>query len=476
MTGSQISTPAARSQSPLDELQEFIAERRRARGPVSDFEQFEREARRRFAAAEGAFVAEELARFDIDAPAVEIDGVEHRRVLRCPQTYMTAAGPVSVERTLYSTREPGERAVAAMEMSAGIVEGYFTPLAAQHGAWAVAHLTPEEGERMFQRLGAMNPSKSSLDRLPKALSALWEEDRLGFEERLRAGEKVPKAAQTVAVSLDGVLVPMKDGQREEKFARTRAAGRVAKGPAGYNEASCGTLTLYDEDGEPLNTVRLARMPEKGKVTLKQQITDELKAILAQRPDLRVVTLADGVQDNWAFLSELPSGRCEAQIVDFFHAAEHLHDALAAAHGETSAKCAAEFQKHRHVLRHDADGLDKVVRHLRYLRDRQPRRKKIANALKYFRHHRDRMRYASFARRKMPIGSGIVEAACKTLVTQRLKRSGMRWRHPGGQAILTLRALEQSGRFDRAWRMLEATYRHDVRLPENVVDIRSCRAN
>ncbi len=83
-----------------------------------------------------------------------------------------------------------------------------------------------------------------------------------------------------------------------------------------------------------------------------------------------------------------------------------------------------------------------------------------------------MRYTSFARRRMPIGSGIVEAACKTLVTQRLKRSGMRWRHPGGQAILTLLALEQSGRFDRAWKILAATYRHDDRLPENIVDIRS----
>jgi hypothetical protein len=57
-----------------------------------------------------------------------------------------------------------------------------------------------------------------------------------------------------------------------------------------------------------------------------------------------------------------------------------------------------------------------------------------------------------------------------LVAQRLKRSGMRWRHVGGQAILNLRSLEQSGRFDRAWQLPAATYRRDVRLPERVVDI------
>ncbi|MGH8487606.1 MAG: hypothetical protein ACREXS_01685, partial [Gammaproteobacteria bacterium] len=63
---------------------------------------------------------------------------------------------------------------------------------------------------------------------------------------------------------------------------------------------------------------------------------------------------------------------------------------------------------------------------------------------------------------------VVEAACKTLVTQRLKRSGMRWRHEGGQAILTLRALAQSQRFDNGWRLLAQTYRAHVAAPDNVV--------
>jgi hypothetical protein len=474
MGSSQTSPLVDKAKTAIAELNLFIDQRRRAHGPVRNLEVFERELRERFRAAEAEVMGEELSRFDIDTAVIEIDGVPHRRVLRSEQTYMTASGPVSVDRTLYSTREDGERAVPVRELRAGIVEEYFTPLAAQHAAWAVAHLTPQESETMFQRFGAMRPSKSSLDRLPKALSARLEDDRAPFEQRLRSEEKVPKAAHTVAVSLDGVLMPMKDGNAEEKRARTRANERLAKGPAGYSEASCGTLTLYDRDGEPLQTLRLGRMPEKHKATLKEQLAAELDAILAQRPDLRVITLADGARDNWAFLAELPGGRSEAQIVDFFHAAEHLHGAMAAAHGEASAKCGAEFQKHRHILRHDSDGVDKVIRHLRYLRDQNPRRKKIAAALKYFRHHRHRMRYASFARRNMPIGSGIVEAACKTLVTQRLKRSGMRWRHAGGQAILTLRAFEQSGRFDRAWQMLAATYHRDVQLPDNVVDIRSRR--
>jgi len=475
MTDSQVLAPTGKqTTTAFEELRAFMRERQGNRAAVTDFETFEREARRRFAAAEAEFVALELARLDVDAPAVEIDGVPHRRVLRCPQTYMTAAGPFSIERALYSTRQDGERAVCPMEFRAGVVEGYFTPLAAQNAAWAVAHLTPGEAETLFARVGGMCPSKASLDRLPKAMSARWEADRERFERRLRSQERVPACAVTVAVSLDGVLVPMKDGRGQEKRAATRARGVVAKGPAGYSEASCGTLTFYDGLGLPLGTRRLARMPESGKATLKASLALELARVLAQRPDLRVVTIADGANDNWAFLCELPEGRAGYQIVDFFHAAEHLAEAMVVVHGEGTVPFHREFEKYRHILRHDTDGVEKVIRHLRYLVDKYPRNHKLRTTVGYFRHRRHRMRYAQFARRHLPIGSGIVEAACKTLVTQRLKRSGMRWRHDGGQAILTLRAWEQSDRFDRAWRMLAATYVKTVCLPDGIVDIASRR--
>jgi hypothetical protein len=79
-----------------------------------------------------------------------------------------------------------------------------------------------------------------------------------------------------------------------------------------------------------------------------------------------------------------------------------------------------------------------------------------------------MRYADLRAQNLPIGSGVVEAACKTLVSQRLKRSGMRWCHTGGQAILTFRALCQSEHFERAWPLLVKRYQRDVRLPPKVI--------
>ena len=106
---------------------------------------------------------------------------------------------------------------------------------------------------------------------------------------------------------------------------------------------------------------------------------------------------------------------------------------------------------------------------------RPGNKRIAEVLGYLRNNRHRMGYAEAKAQNLPIGSGVVEAACKTLVTQRLKRSGMRWRHAGGQAILTLRALIQGKRFDSAWELLSGTYRREVNIPVNVVPFPCQRA-
>jgi hypothetical protein len=97
-----------------------VQKQRQAVRPVADLETFERELHELFAAAEAEMMGDALARFDIDAPEILVDGVRHLRVLRCSQTYLTASGPVSVERSLYSTRHDGERAVCAMELRAGI--------------------------------------------------------------------------------------------------------------------------------------------------------------------------------------------------------------------------------------------------------------------------------------------------------------------------------------------------------------------
>jgi len=454
------------------ELEEFILSRRRKQGPVTDMLDFEKTLHAKLMGLEREVVKEELEQADIDVPAIVIEGAVYRQVLRAEENYQTAAGEVRVMRTLYKDRtDASSRAVVPMELRLGLIEGRWTPLAAQEALWVVAHMTPKLTEELFDRMGNMSPSRSSLDRLPKQLSERWESERETFENTVRMAELVPDEAATVAVSLDGVMAPMKDGEAVQKRAQAAASGRQTKGPAGYREVGCGTVSFYDEDGELLRAVRIGRMPEPSKETLKAMLVTELGHALAQRPDLRLVGLADGAKDNWTFLestlAKVPSSVC---TLDFFHAAEHVNAAFGAAYGEGSVQARAAFAKWRTILLDDPDGIEKLIRSIANLRDKHPRSKVIAQVLGYLRSNRHRMRYAERRAEGLPIGSGVVESACKMLVTQRMKNSGMRWGEQGGQAILTARSWCLSDRFDRAWATIAATYKSEVRVIAPVIDL------
>jgi hypothetical protein len=409
----------------------------------------------------------ELQKADVDGDAVLIDGIAHRRVLRGTETYMTTLGPVTVERTLYKDRtDPDAKAVAALEARLGVVGGFWMPSAAKQATWVVSQMTPGVSEELFARVGSMQPSKSSLDRLPKEIHGRWEEDRKAFEAELRAVTEIPEETKSIAVSIDGVLAPMKDGGAPEKCARAAAEGKMTRGPAGYREVGCATISFCDEDGEMISAIRMARMPEANKKTLKASILAELGALLAQRPDLPVVKIADAAHDNWTFLgNELPEG---PEVIDFFHAAEHLNQAVAAAYGDGTREARFRFQELREILLDDCGGVEQVIRALSYLRSKHPRKKRISEVLSYFRKHRKRMRYFEHKHFGLPVGSGPVEAACKTLVAQRMKQSGMRWGMAGGQSVLTVRGWTQSERFDRAWALLAATYQVQVTVIDNVI--------
>jgi hypothetical protein len=344
----------------LDSLLRFIEERRGcAPGHEEGFEAFEREVHRRFAEAEREFVGEELARLDVSLPEVRIDGVLYRQVVSGCGEYMTAAGPVKVLRQRYRAAGANGASECPLELRAGIVEGFFTPLAARMGLWVVTHLTPAEGEQLFAELGGMSPSRSSLDRLPKALSEKWEAQRAQSEEQLREQEPPVERAAVLAVSLDGVMAPMKDGARQDKREHSRQQGKPTRGPAGFREVGCGTLSHYDGAGERLRTRRHARMPEPGKRSLKRQLVAEVEHALKGQPQLRLVKVADGARDNWEFLAKaLPPGE---EVVDFYHAAEHLRRAFGQVYGEASPKALASFEEYRHLLLTAEDGVNKVIR-------------------------------------------------------------------------------------------------------------------
>lgn len=434
---------------------------------ADNFENFEQELHVLVMALECEFVGEELGRYDTTAKEVEINGKVYRKSVNLPEVYLSAAGQISVERHLYYPVAEKGKGICPMEMRSGIIGGYFTPRAARQGAFAMAHLTSGESEGMFAEIGNMQPSRSSLDRLVKELSPHWESHRVEWEAQLRQVETVPSAAEIMAISVDGVMAPIRGADKQEK---AEQPGKHASGPTGYKEVGCGTVTLYDQETERLQTVRYARMPECKKVTLQQQLETETRSILALRPDLLRVHLADGARDNWRLMNELETrlpapSQPPIEIVDFYHACDHLKNGCDAAWGESTQESKDYFERLKTWLKEGDHGAIRVIRTLRFQSSLASgnKRRRLEVELTYFRNQQSRMYYAEYIRRGLPIASGVMEAACKTLVTQRLKRSGMAWTNSGGQAILTLRSLIQSNRWHSAWKLLSVDFRQDVKV-------------
>ena len=452
-----------RFESPaLEKLIEFVRAPRDVTG--SCFEDFERVLHEKVCALEREQLAAELSRYDVSSKRIEVGGVQYRRKPEHQQTYLGQAGEFQVCRSLYVPCSGTGRAICPVELRAGIIGGYWTPRAAKIAMTAVAQMTPRECSEVFSEQGGMQPSTSSLDRLPKVISDSWERKREAFEAELRSTETMPECAVTLAISIDGVQVPMKDEGRSEKRSQK---DKRPMGPAGYKEVGCATLSLLGLEGERLETIRYARMPQQGKEDVKAWVLAEAKSIFESTPGLEVVFIADGARDLWKFAEELES-QLEIddmhKVLDAYHALERLKQALDAYHGEGSAKASGAFEELRQRLCEDPDGVAAVLRALRYRRDRSrgQRRQFIDRQIRYFEKNKERMGYAELRDRDLPIGSGIVEAACKTLATQRLKRSGMSWRMDGGQAILTARSLLQSNRWERGWKLLAAEFVRPVK--------------
>jgi hypothetical protein len=132
-------------------------------------------------AVERDLLADERSRDDVAADEVTVEGVSYRRSLESTQTSISAAGPITVRRHLYRPAGRRTKRMCPLALRAGIVQGLWTPTAARQGAFVMAHLTSRDSAMVFEERGGMQPSVSTLDRLPKTLSARFEAHREDWE-------------------------------------------------------------------------------------------------------------------------------------------------------------------------------------------------------------------------------------------------------------------------------------------------------
>jgi len=383
--------------------------------------------------------------------AFEEEGTKWSVALRDCKQVMTLFGWVQVKRPLFRSRRNGPTRCLVAER-ANLIDGKWTPRAARVAAVGTTELSFERTEQFFEQLGGMAPSKTLLLGLDRHLSELWEQDREAHENQVRESSEIPAEAVACGVSLDGVMVNMVGSDRAEKKERAKASGKIPRGPNGYREASVGVLSFYDADGERLATWRMARMPESDKATTKAWLEAELTHVREQRPDMTVLAAADGAPNNWSFLERLEP---DEQVVDYYHATQHLYHKLSKLSGVATEETQRKFREWKGQLLEQDDGAKTVFAELAALQKQAGTEPKTTRKRHptYFERHHGRMDYAKLREQKLPIGTGVTEGTCRHLVVDRLRRSGMAWSESGGQAVMTLRSLAVSNRYEIAWCVL-----------------------
>jgi hypothetical protein len=433
-----------------------------------------------------AVMAQAMKRADTEAPEVVIGGERwgNRRVHK--HTYETMFGAIEVERSTYQ-KSGGGRVAVPMDLRLGIVESRYTPLMGRVLTKAVALMPEAEAEDFLREVGVAMVSKSTLHRIPRAMAARYETRRESVEAAVRERDPIPQTAVTVQVSLDGVMVPQ-DGE----YARARGRKTESPQPArhekrygppegeeppadsdecfgrSWHEGSVGTIAYFDAEGNRLKTTYLARMPEPHKATLVVQLEQELWRVIGDLPAVNVQFASDGAAAQWnalkAMRMRLPdtfSGHT-MMLLDFYHAAEYVQDAANAVYGEGSADAKVFAAQWAEMMKHREDGARSVLKAMRYQRDKMPRGKDRTTLIKSIKflakqQRRGRMKYAEAQQRNYPIGTGVTEAAAKTVVNVRMKRAGARFSQHGGQTVMLFRTAILSQRFDLLHQELRATY-------------------
>ena len=166
-----------------------------------------------------------------------------------------------------------------------------------------------------------------------------------------------------------------------------------------------------------------------------------------------IGLADGAKDNWIFLKKYT----KQLLLDFYHAREYISKAASAIFGRDKINKKIWENNFSHKLKHKQGTAGRFIKELEEQRTNLDKRnfierdEEIRQVITYYKNHKSKMFYSRHIKDNLPIGSGVTEAACKTLVKQRMCISGSRWKDAGASCVLTLRTLKlTTGRWQQFW--------------------------
>lgn len=407
------------------------------------------------------------------ADEVEVDGERYRRLGQPSSAdYHGRWGAHHVKEPLY--RQVGVHngpTIKPVELKAGIVEGMTPDMARIVGELSAEH-TSRQVVTTMRAVGLVAPGRATLEKDVKRMAHELGQQIEHLEDAARASTAVPTAVAAVSCGMDRGAVRMVEPvesanpvrQRSRPYQRTPPPPSERR----YRMAWNGSTTLYDDKGQPLHTFRYAADASADPADLARRISADVAWVTQHYPGVPVHCIQDGASE----LSVLPNtlgaslpastNVTVTNLVDFEHLMGYLEDVVDTCYPGDPYNYKYDY---RHQLLHDDGAIDRIWRKLRELGRSLPpsarkERKAVAAALSYIRRRKDRMRYATFYAKGLPIGSGDTENTV-WLMQQRVKRPGQSWRPPGLRGVLVLRALVLSERWAPAWKGYAATHRKDV---------------
>jgi hypothetical protein len=352
-----------------------------------------------------------------------------------PRTLLGLVGEYHLQRPYYTCRTCGTP-TSPLDARLGLGSGVLAPGLARVAAYEGSRSSFAAAARSLAEHHGVAVAGETVRALSEGLGALAEQDQ---EDRTTYAVPVAQVPTTLVLSRDGVYVPHRDGWYEAKLGRIALLEPLhrpdASGAAVVRALGPSTYCLGLEATEAFWPRLLREAWRRG----------------LGRGVRQVVLLGDGGEWIWtggrAHLA-LP-GVQVIEILDFSHASEYLADVARLVFPTCPLRRQTWLAAVRHRLRHA--GPTPVRRAISRLRPSSPAAAdRVRTALDYFTEHASRMAYPTFAAQGLPIGSGMVESACKSVVQQRQVQAGLRWGQPGSQQIASLRALERSGRWAAFW--------------------------
>jgi hypothetical protein len=363
----------------------------------------------------------------------------------------TVVGAVEFRRAYYYCEQCGE-GILPQDAALDLAHTSFSPGVRRLMGRVGGKESFNEGRKDLAELAGIKVQTKAVERVAEGIGA--ELEVLGRRERQRAmavQKVVPlKSIAKLYVSFDGTGVPVI--KRETAGRR----GKSVTGEAHTREVKLGcvfTQTAVDEQGRPVRDE--AATTYVGAIETAPEFGWRIYGE-AERRGLRraaqVIIIGDGAPWVWGLAAEHFPGAIE--IVDLYHARAHLTDLSKLVYGVGSAK-ANEWSTAR-LAQLDEGEVESLLVSLRRLRPTAAQTQEaVRQAIGYFNGNRERMRYAKFRHQGLFVGSGVIEAGCKTIVGHRLKQSGMRWSLRGANAIIALRCAQLSGRWEEFWEMRAA---------------------